>query len=181
GRAPSSTARARPSLAYRARAGAASTSRGASRKCDSSEGIATADQLLDEFAETCCEEVVYSTVPTAALCFDTLQSFAYAFRVTLRVEDQSVVALGIRASVAEACQELRRYVSDPGSYSADRLPEPPESEREEQADEDRAPRGEGEGAGQRGRRRQAWADAARRAQRAGGRQARRPRGQRPHG
>jgi len=97
------------------------------------EGIVVAVRLLDEFAETCGEEVVSVGSPTSALSSVKLQALAHAFGITLRVEDQDVVVLGIKASVAEACKELRRYVSDPEGYSVESLPEAPESDSEEHA------------------------------------------------
>mmetsp|Transcript_57581 Transcript_57581/g.153862 ORF Transcript_57581/g.153862 Transcript_57581/m.153862 type:complete len:426 (-) Transcript_57581:1100-2377(-) len=100
------------------------------------EGIAVAVRLLDEFAETCGEEVVSVGSPTSALSSAKLQALAHAFGITLRVEDQDVVVLGIKAAVADACQELRRYVSDPEGYSVESLPKAPESDGEEHAAEE---------------------------------------------
>jgi len=100
------------------------------------EGIAVAVRLLDEFAETCGEEVVSVGSPTSALSSAKLQALAHAFGITLRVEDQDVVVLGIKAAVADACQELRRYVSDPEGYSIESLPKAPESDTEEHAAEE---------------------------------------------
>jgi len=97
------------------------------------EGIAVAVRLLDEFAEACGEEVVSVGSPTSVLCSVKLQALAHAFGITLRVEDQEVVVLGIKASVAEACKELRRYASDPEGYRTESLPQAPESESEEVA------------------------------------------------
>jgi hypothetical protein len=100
------------------------------------EGIAVAIRLLDEFAETCGEEVVSVGSPTSALSSVKLQALAHAFGITLRVEDQDVVVLGVKASVAEACKELQRYVSDPEGYSIESLPKAPESDSEEHAAEE---------------------------------------------
>mmetsp|Transcript_4112 Transcript_4112/g.11661 ORF Transcript_4112/g.11661 Transcript_4112/m.11661 type:complete len:427 (+) Transcript_4112:74-1354(+) len=97
------------------------------------EGIAVADRLLDEFAETCVEEAVSAGGPAGALSVDTLQALAHAFGVTLRVEHQDVVVLGVKASVTEACRELRAFVSDPDGYSVESLPKVPESDSEEHA------------------------------------------------
>jgi len=99
------------------------------------EGIAVADRLLDEFAETCGEEVVSVGSPTSALSSTKLQALAHAFGITLRVEGQDVVVLGVRAAVARASQELQRYVSDPEGYSVESLPKAPESDSEEHAAE----------------------------------------------
>jgi len=100
------------------------------------EGIAVAVRLLDEFAETCGEEVVSVGSQISALSSDKLQALAHAFGITLRLEDQDVVVLGIRASVVEASRELRRYVSDPEGYSVESLPKAPESDGEEHAAEE---------------------------------------------
>jgi len=100
------------------------------------EGIAVANRLLDEFAETCGEEVVSVGSPTSALSSVKLQAIAHAFGITLRVEDQDVVVLGIKASVADASRELHRYVSDPEGYSVESLPKAPETDSEEHAAEE---------------------------------------------
>jgi hypothetical protein len=100
------------------------------------EGIAVAERLLDEFAETCGEEVVSVGGPTSALSSVKLQAIAHAFGITLRVEDRDVVVLGIKASVADASRELLRYVSDPEGYSVESLPQAPESDSEEHAAEE---------------------------------------------
>lgn len=100
------------------------------------EGIGMADKLLDEFAETCCEEAVSVANPTTALSSPTLQALAHAFGVTFRVEDRQIVVLGVISSVSAACAELRRYVADPANYSVENLPKASESEAEEAAAEE---------------------------------------------
>jgi len=100
------------------------------------EGIALADRLLNEFAETCGEDVASVGRPTSTLSSIKLQAIAHAFGITLRAEGQDVVVLGIKASVAKASRELQRYVSDPEGYSVESLPKAPESDSEEHAAEE---------------------------------------------
>jgi len=74
------------------------------------EGTAVAERLLDELANDCIEEVVRTetqTLPTAAL-----QSVAHDHGVTLSIEDDQIIVLGLKDAVHDAVAELQGWIAE---------------------------------------------------------------------
>lgn len=79
------------------------------------EGVVVADKLLDDFALACIEEVV-PVSNSAALASAVLQQVARGCGVTLRIEEQQIVVLGLSDAVKGAVEELKSYIAEPNAY-----------------------------------------------------------------
>jgi len=77
------------------------------------EATSVADSLLDDFANTVREEPV--PMEQITVSETVLQSVAHACGVTLRVEEDAVVVLGLHAHVKSAVKELNQHASHAAS------------------------------------------------------------------
>jgi len=74
----------------------------------SGESVWRTSQLIDALADQCTEEVVPTAKPLPAFA---LQALAHQCQVTLLNKDTEIVALGLKAAVAEAAKELSKYAA----------------------------------------------------------------------
>mmetsp|Transcript_152601 Transcript_152601/g.487582 ORF Transcript_152601/g.487582 Transcript_152601/m.487582 type:complete len:488 (+) Transcript_152601:1-1464(+) len=79
------------------------------------EAVAKADQLLDELALKCTQDMIPIS-DSSTLSGPTLQVLAQKARVSLRVEPCRLVVYGLKDLVAEALVPLREYVEAPTSH-----------------------------------------------------------------
>jgi len=79
------------------------------------ESVAVADQMLEDLAAMCTQECVL-VPPGNHMESPAIQALARQCGVTLRIEDQMIVAMGMREPVAVAALELQKYARDPMNY-----------------------------------------------------------------
>lgn len=71
------------------------------------EGIAVAENLLEEIAQDCTEEAL--PLPVGSVAASVLQSVAHSHGVTICVEEEQIVTFGRTAQVKSAMEELASY------------------------------------------------------------------------
>ncbi|CAE7607117.1 unnamed protein product [Symbiodinium natans] len=77
--------------------------------------VALADRLLDDFQKMCMERLV--TCPNStSLNLDILNEMAQVMCVTFRLEEDLIFILGLEEVVADAAEELARFLANPGAY-----------------------------------------------------------------
>mmetsp|Transcript_2623 Transcript_2623/g.6772 ORF Transcript_2623/g.6772 Transcript_2623/m.6772 type:complete len:440 (+) Transcript_2623:61-1380(+) len=107
------------------------------------EAVERADQLLSELAAQCGEEAVLlpgGDPPSAA----ALEELAHRCHITMRMEEDKVIVLGLRPSVVEGAKQLRRYFTDPAvRAAADHAAAEASREAEEAAQGSRIAEGDG--------------------------------------
>lgn len=85
----------------------------------SNAGTEVASKLVDDMIPLCAEESV-AVQDLAILTSPVLQSIAHACTATFRVQSSSIVVLGLTKYVANAVEQLHKFLAMPQSYS---LPE----------------------------------------------------------
>mmetsp|Transcript_41208 Transcript_41208/g.132704 ORF Transcript_41208/g.132704 Transcript_41208/m.132704 type:complete len:469 (-) Transcript_41208:413-1819(-) len=80
-----------------------------------SEAVAKADKLLEDLASQCTQSEV-GVADRSALSARALDALARSSGVSLRVEQDCVMVLGMQDAVAKAIGPLREYIGDPTSH-----------------------------------------------------------------
>jgi len=75
-----------------------------------SEAVEIAEELLEELDKNCMEIAV--PMDTSGVTPAVLQAFAESCHVTLRLDDEQLVLLGIEDTVKKAAEELPRFLKD---------------------------------------------------------------------